>query len=331
MSLTQAYFNVDVVCHTELQTDIINTKNASDVDLVFKRNDIEFFRLQGPNVVTNGPENLLLVNDGNVGISSSWMFTNTFANRSADSDTDFRGCISGGLNSGTVCMTYEHIPERLHIKTDAEVSEGRKLYLNTNTSKECYIHSFIESNVKILSLENNDISGQNRIYCGGNLVIDMSGSVLNLRRNTTVVAGVTLTGDLINTSTKKLKYEMKKYENKYSDIVKNIEPKMFKMNEEKEMGITTNHIGYIAEDVEENIPKEFEDIVVEQEGIKKLNYVKLSSVCWGAVREIIKENEELKNKVEHLEASGFELQEAIKELVKPKPKAKTKAKAKAEK
>jgi predicted nuclease with TOPRIM domain len=97
------------------------------------------------------------------------------------------------------------------------------------------------------------------------------------------------------------------------------------------MGITTNHIGYIAEDVEENIPKEFEDIVVEQEGIKKLNYVKLSSVCWGAVREIIKENEELKNKVEHLEASGFELQEAIKELVKPKPKAKTKAKAKAEK
>ena len=69
---------------------------------------------------------------------------------------------------------------------------------------------------------------------------------------------------------------------------------MFKMNEEKEMGITTNHIGYIAEEVEENIPKEFEDIVVEQEGIKKLNYVKLSSVCWGATRELILENQEMK-------------------------------------
>ena len=257
-SLTQAYFNVDVVCHTELQTDVINTKNATNVDLVFKRNDvnifklntsnqiqvlggnetsfiyeeayfdlvnynvlrirntenvdngiisfgvgdvldvfqifktgltstvelslpqvlcnsfdsfagdndvvfnrngIEFFRLQGPNVVTNGPENLLLVNDGNVGISSSWMFANTFANRTADSDTDFRGCISAGLASGTVYMTYEHIPERLHIKTDAEVSEGKKLYFNTTTSKECYIQSFVESNVKIISLVNSDTSG----------------------------------------------------------------------------------------------------------------------------------------------------------------------------
>ena len=37
LSNTQAYFNVDVVCHIELQTDIINTKNATDVDLVFKR------------------------------------------------------------------------------------------------------------------------------------------------------------------------------------------------------------------------------------------------------------------------------------------------------
>ena len=57
-------------------------------------------------------------------------------------------------------MTYEHIPERLHIKTDSEVSEGKKLYLNTTTSKECYIQSFVESNVKIISLVNSDTSGQ---------------------------------------------------------------------------------------------------------------------------------------------------------------------------
>ena len=97
-----------------------------------------------------------------------WMFANTFANRTAARDTDFRGCIAGGLTSGTVYMTYEHVPERLHIKTDAEVSEGKKFYLTTTGSKECSIHSFVESNVRILSLENNDTSGQNRIYCGGN-------------------------------------------------------------------------------------------------------------------------------------------------------------------
>ena len=37
LSNTQAYFNVDVVCHTKLQTDVINTKNAGNADLVLKR------------------------------------------------------------------------------------------------------------------------------------------------------------------------------------------------------------------------------------------------------------------------------------------------------
>ena len=47
LSNTQAYFNVDVVCHTELQTDIINTKNAGNVDLVFKRGDVEYMKFEG--------------------------------------------------------------------------------------------------------------------------------------------------------------------------------------------------------------------------------------------------------------------------------------------
>ena len=47
LSNTQAYFNVDVVCHTELQTNIINTKNAGNVDLVFKRGDVEYMKFEG--------------------------------------------------------------------------------------------------------------------------------------------------------------------------------------------------------------------------------------------------------------------------------------------
>ena len=38
---------IDVVCHTELQTDVINTKNATDVDLVFKRGDVEYMKFEG--------------------------------------------------------------------------------------------------------------------------------------------------------------------------------------------------------------------------------------------------------------------------------------------
>ena len=67
------------------------------------------------------------------------------------------------------------------------------------------------------------------------------------------------------------------------------------------MGITKTHIGFIAEDVGENKPEKVENILVEFDGIKKLSYVKMGIITWGAVREILKENEELKNKVEHLE------------------------------
>ena len=135
-----------------------------------------------------------------------------------------------------------------------------------------------------MSLENSDTAGQNRIYCGGNLVIDMWGTVLNLRQNTTVVAGATLSGELNDTSDKTKKYDIKDADYDFTEIVKSIKPKTFKLNDEKDIGITKNHIGFIADEIESVIPKEFENIVSKNDkGIKMLNYVKLSSVLWGCV------------------------------------------------
>ena len=45
----------------------------------------------------------------------------------------------------------------------------------------------------------------------------------------------------------------------------------------------------------------------------------MSVILWGVCRE-------QQAKIEHLESSVYELQETMKELVKPKPKAKSKAK-----
>ena len=36
--------------------------------------------------------------------------------------------------------------------------------------------------------------------------------------------------------------------------------------------------------------------------MKKLNYANMNCITWGAVRELIEENKNLKNKVEHLES-----------------------------
>ena len=123
-----------------------------------------------------------------------------------------------------------------------------------------------------------------------------------------------------------MKYDIEEADFNFTKMVNSIKPHTFKMKEEKEMGITKTHIGFIAEDVGENIPEKVENILVEVDGIKKLSYVKMGNITWGAVREIIKENEELKNKVEHLETRLFEVENFIKDFVKPKAKAKSKSK-----
>jgi hypothetical protein len=93
------------------------------------------------------------------------------------------------------------------------------------------------------------------------------------------------------------------------------------MNDEKEIGITKNHLGFIADEIMEAIPPEWENIVmVDNEGIKKLSYIKLSGILCGACREQQK-------KIEWLESSMYEMMEEIKEL-KDKGKAKAKAKSK---
>ena len=59
---------------------------------------------------------------------------------------------------------------------------------------------------------------------------------------------------------------------------KQIEPKTFKLKDEKDLGITKNHSGSIGGEIENLIPKEFENIVNKNdENIKMLNYVKLDA------------------------------------------------------
>ena len=87
----------------------------------------------------------------------------------------------------------------------------------------------------------------------------------------------------------------------------------------------------IAQDLLENLPKEFTSIVRQnipkKDGEKEylsINYMKLSVVLWGCCQE-------QQSKIEHLEASIYEMMEDIKELKGKKPKAKAKSKTKAEK
>ena len=392
LSNAQAYFNVDVVCHTELQTDIINTKNAGNVDLVFKRGDVEYMKFEGTlqaveltkgaksntydsignadvsfrrntidfmyfrngNVEVNtgisllaesgkfdvidsatptnvvckrggvnfftldGTKNIIDVSTGRA-LSSQYIYGDYFYNRNVGADMVFQG--SNTTDDGLAeYMRYRKADEDVNFSKDIYVNQDKKAYFHREIGKNSYIVNENTAGVNHFKLINEDPNGDIRFYANGGVRLFVTPSKVS------VPAPYTLEGDLVDTSQKDMKYDIEEAKFNFTKMVNSIKPHTFKMKEEKEMGITKTHIGFIAEDVGENIPEKVENILVEVDGIKKLGYVKMGIITWGAVREIIKENEELKNKVEHLETRLFEVENFIKDFVKPKAKAKSKSK-----
>ena len=388
LSNTQAYFNVDVVCHTELHTDVISTKNATDVDLVFKRGDVEYMKFEGTlqaveltkgaksntcdsignvdvsfrrntidfmyfrngNVEVNtgtlllaesckfdvihsatptdvvfkrggvnfftldDTKNIIDVSTGRA-LSSQYIYGDYFYNRNVGADMIFQG--SNTTDDGLVeYMRYRKTDEDVNFSKDIYVNQDKKAYVHKETGKNSYIFNEHTAGVNHFKLYNEDPNGDIRFYANGSIRLFITPSKVS------VPAPYTLEGDLVDTSQKDMKYDIEEANFNFTKIVNNFKPHTFKMKEEKEMEITKTHIGFIAEDVGENIPGKVEHILVEVDGIKKLSYVKMNSILWGAVRE-------QQQKIEWLESSVYELQEAIKKLVKPKPKTKAKAKPKA--
>ena len=101
---------------SSVKTNVIDTNGNSD--LIFRRNGTDVLNIF-TYTPTNGPT-IIVDAQSDCGISSSWLFANTFANRSANTDTYFRGAISGGLTSGKVYMTYLHATETLDFDCDID-------------------------------------------------------------------------------------------------------------------------------------------------------------------------------------------------------------------
>ena len=385
LSSTQAYFNVDVVCHTELQTDVINTKNATDVDLVFKRGDVEYMKFEGTlqaveltkgaksntydsignadvsfrrntidfmylrngNVEVNtgvsllaesgkfdvidsatptnvvfkrggvnfftldGTKNIIDVSTGRA-LLSQYIYGDYFIHRNVGADMVFQG--SNTTDDGSVeYMRYRKADEDVNFSKDIYVNQDKRAYFHKETGKNSYIFNENTAGVNHFKFINEDPNGDIRFYANNSIRLFVTPKV-------SVPAPYTLEGHLVDTSDFTKKYDIKSIEHNFTDIVKQIEPKTFKMKEEKEIGITKNHFGFIADDLMNVIPPEWEDIVrVDDEGIKKLSYIKLSGILWGVCRE-------QQTKIEHLETRLFEVENFIKDFVKPKPKTRTRTK-----
>ena len=140
---------------------------------------------------------------------------------------------------------------------------------------------------------------------------------------------IAVIGNIVDTtvSDERLKTNVQDVESNYCDCIKNVKIKTFEYKDEKYKD--SDKYGFIAQHLQKQLPKEFNNIVKETkpkkdegEAYLSINYMKLSVVLWGALQETL-------TKVEHLEASVYELQEELKDS--KKPKAKSKAKSKPEK
>ena len=248
---------------SSVKTNFIDTDG--DNDLIFRRNGTDVLNIF-TYTPTNGPS-IIVDAQSDCGISSSWLFANTFANRTGNTDTEFRGAIAGGLSSGKVYMKYLHASETLDF--------------------DCSI----------------DNTGRSVI---GNIL------------DTTV-------------SDERLKTHIEDVDTDFTSCIKNVKVKTFKYKDDKYK--TNDNYGLIAQELKEHLPKECKNIVKENKDktsddkFLSINFMKLSVVLWKCCQE-------QQSKIEHLEASMYEMMEDIKELKgkkSTKPKAKAKSKTKVEK
>lgn len=203
-----------------------------------------------------------------------------------------------------------NVNESLHIKTDTDLDVGKRLYLNRETNKNMYIGGS-SGGFNRLSIRNDDPSGDISFVINAVSRVEISDNDMLLGPS------ITLTGEVVDTSSEKVKYDIKEADYDFTNIVKKIIPKTFKMKQEKELDIDKTHISFTAENIEEILPNDIQNIILDKKNVKRLNYLKLNAILWGCVRQ-------QQEKIEHLEASVYELQEAMKALKKPKAKAKTK-------
>ena len=268
-TLNEILLNRATKCSNVFHTNTIDT--FTDTDLLIKRSGTDVINIFSY-TPTNGPS-IIVDAQSDCGISSSWLFANTFANRTGNTDTEFRGAIAGGLSSGKVYMTYKHATETLDF--------------------DCSI----------------DNTGRSVI---GNIL------------DTTV-------------SDERLKTDIEDVDTDFTSCIKNVKVKTFKYKDDKYK--TNDTYGMIAQDLLANLPNEFKNIVRENkvkdsdDKYLSINYMKINLLLWGALQETL-------TKVEHLEASVYELQEQLKDKKKqlshsesslgqsPKPTPKSKAKSK---
>ena len=356
--------NVIVGTAYELRTNAIDTVN--DNDLVFNRNNVQFMRLDKFTENTLEVEAIicskqlransqLRVNNLQINQFSSGVQYTDFRLEAVDSIMRF---YVGNSTSANLQMTNAGLELRREttissVKTNLIDTDGDNDLVFRRNGTEFFRLNDQSSLVEVAvghaltapDVYANDYRNRTRqidtIFYGS--VVSADARVEYMRWNYTDQSldfnapidntNISIIGNIIDTtvSDERLKKNVQDVESNYCDCVKNVKIKTFEYKDEKYKD--SDKYGFIAQHLKKHLPKEFDNIVKETktkkdegEAYLSINYMKLSVVLWGALQETL-------TKVEHLEASVYEMMEDLKELksdktVKGKAKAKSKSKAK---
>ena len=357
--------NVIVGTAYELRTNTIDTVN--DNDLIFSRNNVQFMALDKFTEDTVETEAIICSKQlrANAQIRVNNLQINQFSSgvqfadfRLEDADSIMRFYV-GNSTGANLQMSNAGIS----LNRETTISSVKTNIVDTNGDNDSSIR---RNGTEIFKLEasvgvdNNDIinvSGANAgmsavnvygnsfknrnlisdtIFYGANTAGDNRVEYMRWNRTDQSLdfnapidnTGLGVIGNIFDTtaSDERLKTNIQDVKSNYCDCVKNVKIKTFEYKDEKYKD--NDKYGFIAQHLQKHLPKEFDNIVKETktkrdegEAYLSINYMKLSVVLWGALQETL-------TKVEHLEASVYELQEEFKDKKKSTPKSKAKAKSK---
>ena len=371
MELTTSYVNLKKDLTIEntvrLKSNTIDTND--DNNLVFNRNNVEYFRLTTVESVDSIDFIKRLRANGNILVNN--LQINQFQSgveyadfRLHNADSVLRFFVGNSTNPN-----FQITNANINLNRETTIGSVKTNTINSNGDNDLV---FQRNGTEIFKCEtsagidNNDIlnitpigggMSASNIYCnsfknrtltsdtvfyGANSAGDNRVEYMKWNRTDQSLdfnapidnTNIAVIGNIVDTtvSDERLKTNIQDVESNYCDCIKNVKIKTFEYKDEKYK--KSDKYGFIAQHLQKHLPKEFDNIVKETkpkkdegEAYLSINYMKLSVVLWGALQETL-------TKVEHLEASMYEMMEDIKELKgkkTTKPKAKAKSKTKVEK
>ena len=204
-------------------------------------------------------------------------------------DTQYKLYIRNGDQAGEMNLTMGLESSTPEIQlTDGKVKINNNLEITQETI----------STVDQIQFLNTDAGGEYYFYFGS---VGAGNEVLEI-----MPTGVYIDGTFGYSSDFSLKENVKEVDSKKCyEIVKYVKPKTFNfthLNEEKNK---VNHLGYVAQDFEQVIPREWEGIITtDNKGHKRLDYCKTAVITHGALQHLIKEVEDLKKEVKKLKGEA---------------------------